>query len=153
MDEQKDLSIKQKKDYAKHLYLSEPDALQKDIAERVGVSQNTMTRWVRDGKWEEMRTSVVTTKTMQLSRLYAHLKELNDSIDARPEGERYVGSRDADTLTKLTAAIRNLETETNIGDKIEVGKEFLSYVRRTAESAETVKTVAALFDGYIKSCL
>lgn len=147
------LTNKQKRDYAQHLYLSEPNILQKELAERVGVSKNTISRWIVEGKWEELRTSVVTTKATQLSRLYNHLRELNDSVDARPEGERYINNKDADTLTKLTAAIRNLETETNIGDKIEVGKEFLTYVRKAADSPDTVKTIAAIFDGYIKSCL
>lgn len=147
------LTIKQKKDYAQHLYMTEPGMMQKELAERVGVSANTISRWVTTGKWEEMRTSVVVSKTTQLSRLYRHLAELNDAVEARPEGERYMNTRDVDTLAKLTAAIRNLETETNIADKIEVGKEFLGYVRKTARSADTVREVAALFDGYIKTCL
>lgn len=147
------LTIRQKKDYARHLYLSEPGILQKELAERVGVSKNTICRWIADGRWEEMRTGMVAGKATQLSRLYRHLAELNDAVEARPEGERYINSRDADTLTKLTAAIRNLETETNIADKLEVGKEFLAYARKTAPSADTVREVATLFDGYIKTCL
>lgn len=147
------LTIRQKKDYARHLYLSEPGILQKDLAERVGVSKNTICRWIADGRWEEMRTGMVAGKATQLSRLYRHLAELNDAVEARPEGERYINTRDVDTLAKLTAAIRNLETETNIADKIEVGKEFLAYARKTANSADTVREVAALFDGYIKTCL
>lgn len=147
------LTIRQKKDYARHLYLSEPGILQKDLAERVGVSKNTICRWIADGRWEEMRTGMVAGKATQLSRLYRHLAELNDAVEARPEGERYINTRDVDTLAKLTAAIRNLETETNIADKIEVGKEFLAYARKTANSADTVREVATLFDGYIKTCL
>ena len=147
------LTIKQKKDYAQHLYLSEPGILQKDLAERVGVSKNTICRWIADGRWEEMRTGMVAGKAAQLSRLYRHLAELNDAVEARPEGERYINTRDVDTLAKLTAAIRNLETETNIADKLEVGKEFLGYARKTARSADTVREGAALFDGYIKTCL
>lgn len=147
------LSNKQKRDYAQHLYLSDPNILHKELAERVGVSPNTITKWVADGKWAELRTSVVTSKATQLSRLYRHLAELNAAVDARPEGERFINNRDADTLTKITSAIRNLETDTNIADKVEVGKEFLAYVRKAATSSEQVKAVASLFDGYIKSCL
>lgn len=147
------LTNKQKRDYAKHLYLTEPSILQKELAERVGVSKNTISRWVAEGKWEELRTSVVTSKATQLARLYRHLAELNDAVESRPEGERYVGTRDVDTLTKLTAAIRNLETETNIADKIEVGKEFLAHVRRSGAPVETVKAIATLYDTYIKASL
>ena len=147
------LTNKQKRDYAKHLYLTEPSILQKELAERVGVSKNTISRWVAEGKWEELRTSVVTSKATQLARLYRHLAELNDAVESRPEGERYVGTRDVDTLTKLTAAIRNLETETNIADKIEVGKEVLAHVRRSGAPVETVKAIATLYDTYIKASL
>lgn len=150
---QETLTMKQRRDYAQHIYLSEPGVLQKELAERVGVSKNTISRWVADGKWEELRTSLVTSKATQLSRLYRHLAELNDSVESRAEGERYMNNKDADVLSKLTASIRNLETETNIADKIEVGKEFLTYVRKVVDDSDMVKAIARHFDGYIKSNL
>lgn len=60
---------------------------------------------------------------------------------------------DVDTISKLTAAIRNLETETNIADKMDVGREFLAWARKNAVSADETRRLAALFDGFIKSCL
>lgn len=148
-----ELSYKQKKDFAQQLYISNPGMTQKEVAERAGVSNATIGRWFSEGRWEQLRTGIVATKTEQLSRLYNHLKEFNNSIDARPADCRIMSPRDVDTLTKLTNAIRNLETETNIADRIEVGKEFLAYVRRVVTNAEQVKQIAVLFDGYIKKCL
>lgn len=148
-----ELNYKQKKDFAQQLYISNPGMTQKEVAERAGVSNATIGRWISEGRWEQLRTGIVATKTEQLSRLYNHLKEFNNSIDARPADCRIMSPRDVDTLTKLTNAIRNLETETNIADRIEVGKEFLAYVRRVVTNAEQVKQIAVLFDGYIKKCL
>ncbi|MDY4520768.1 MAG: helix-turn-helix transcriptional regulator [Bacteroidales bacterium] len=148
-----ELSYKQKKDFAQQLYISNPGMTQKEVAERAGVSNATIGRRISEGRWEQLRTGIVATKTEQLSRLYNHLKEFNNSIDARPADCRIMSPRDVDTLTKLTNAIRNLETETNIADRIEVGKEFLAYVRRVVTNAEQVKQIAVLFDGYIKKCL
>ena len=46
-----DLSIKQKKEWAKMLYLKE-HLTQAEVAERVGVSKQTLCKWVKTEKWE-----------------------------------------------------------------------------------------------------
>ena len=56
------LTNKQKKDWAKMLYLNE-HITQKEIAERVNVNKMTIGKWVKEGKWEEMKTAVSITKT------------------------------------------------------------------------------------------
>ena len=145
------LTIEQKKDYAKQLYLNDSGITQAEIADRVGVSKVTLCKWVKDGKWQQLQTSLLVGKEEQLARLYRQLKQLNDAIDNR-EGNNIVGSKDADAILKLTVAIKNLETETNIAEKMATGKEFLSFVRKTA-GFETSKDVAKLFNAYIKSCL
>lgn len=53
----KALTRLQKRDWARHLFLSEPGIMQKEVAARVGVSVNTMSKWVQAGKWEELRAS------------------------------------------------------------------------------------------------
>lgn len=52
-----DLSIKQKREWAKMLYLRE-HLTQAEVAERVGVSRQTLCKWVKTEKWEELKTSV-----------------------------------------------------------------------------------------------
>ncbi len=147
-----ELTLKQKKDFAKQLYLGDTGITQAEVAERVGISRATMCKWVGEGKWDEMRTSLLVEKDTQLARLYRRLRELNDLIESRPEGERVMNSREGDTLMKITAAIRNLETETNTAEKIATGKEFLAFVRRTC-GLDQSKEIARLFNAYIKSCL
>ncbi len=143
----------QKRDWARHLFLTEPGIMQKEVAARVGISVNTMSKWARAGKWEELRASAVAGKSALLTRLYRRLAELNDAVEARPPGERAVSGSDVATISKLSAAIRNLETETNIADKMDVGREFLAWARKSAASADELRRLAALFDGFIKSCL
>ena len=147
-----ELTREQKKDYARQLYLNDSSITQAEIADRVGVSKVTMCKWVKDGKWEELQTSLLVEKDVQLARLYKQLKNWNDSIEKRPEGERYLLSKEADAVVKITASIKNLETETNIAEKMAAGKEFLSFVRKTS-GFETSKEIAKLFNTYIKSCL
>ncbi len=147
-----ELTKEQKKDYARQLYLNDSSITQAEIAEKVGVSKVTVCKWVKEGKWQELQTSLLVGKEEQLSRLYRQLRLLNDAIEDREEGKNFAGSKDADAILKITAAIRNLETETNIAEKMATGKEFLSFVRKTS-GFDFSKEVAKLFNAYIKSCL
>lgn len=145
------LTIEQKKDYAKQLFLNDPGITQAEIAEKVGVSKVTICKWVKDGKWQELQASLLISKEEQLARLYKQLRLLNDAIESK-EDQKFATSKEADAILKLTVAIKNLETETNIAEKMATGKEFLAFVRKTS-GFELSKDVAKLFNAYIKSCL
>ena len=147
-----DLTRQQQKDYAKQLFLNEPGITQAEIAQRVGVSKNTICKWVSEGRWEDMKTSMLVEKDTQLARLYTQLRKWNDAVENRPDGEQYLLSKEADAVVKITAAIKNLETETNTAEKMSTGKEFLSFVRKTTDP-ETSKYVARLFNDYLKTCI
>ena len=142
-------AIQRKKDYAKLLYTVEGVTVQKELADRVGVSAVTMTKWVKEEGWEARRASIIITKEAELGRLYQQITELNDHIMAKPQGQRFANSKEADTLTKLTAAVRQLETETSLADTIEVMKDFINHIRE--DDFEKAKEVTALADVYIKS--
>lgn len=145
------LTLEQKKDYARQLYLNDSSITQAEIAEKVGVSKVTICKWVKDGKWQELQASLLIGKEEQLARLYKQLRLLNDAIENK-EDQKFATSKEADAILKLTVAIKNLETETNIAEKMATGKEFLAFVRKTS-GFELSKDVAKLFNAYIKSCL
>ena len=145
------LTLEQKKDYARQLYLNDSSITQAEIAEKVGVSRVTLCKWVKDGKWQELQMSLLIGKEEQLARLYKQLRLLNDAIENK-ENQKFATSKEADAILKLTVAIKNLETEINIAEKMATGKEFLSFVRKTA-GFDTSKEVAKLIDSFIKSCL
>lgn len=147
-----ELTREQKKDFAKQLYLNDSSITQTEIAERVGVSKVTICKWVKEGKWEDLQVSLLVEKDVQLARLYKQLKMWNDMVEKRPDGEKFLVSKEADAVVKITAAIKNLETETNIAEKMSTGKEFLSFVRKTS-GFEFSKEVAKIFNAYIKSCM
>lgn len=147
-----ELTKDQKREYGKTLYLTERGITQKEIAERVGVTEATVCRWVKISGWETMRTSLLTTKEEQLSLMYSQLAAANTAIANREEGCRFPSSKEADAILKTTTSIGKLEVETNIGDKMAAGREFLAYVRRVGDF-EISKTIGRLFDGYIKTCL
>jgi len=144
------LTNKQKKEWAYTEYVIN-NLSQKEVAEKVGFSTVTMSKWVREGNWDDLRRQMLVTREKQLSRLYAQFDELTSAIAKKPEGERYANSKEADTLNKLTAAIRSLETEASIADIVEVSKRLLNYLR-PVNAAKAIE-VAGIFNDFIKHTL
>lgn len=144
-------NMKRKKDYAKLLYTMQGVTVGKELAERTGVSAQTISKWINSDNWEHLRISLVITKESELRRYYAQIRELNDAIEGREEGKRYPTSNEADTISKLTKAVKELETETSVAEAVEVIKNFVMHVRE--QDFEKAKTVMDLGDAYIKSLM
>lgn len=141
-----------KKEHAKLLFTQEKLS-QKEIAERVNVSEQTITKWVNanNGEWRRLRQNLIVTKKEQLSRIYEQLDEITEEVQKREKGKRYVNSKEADILVKLTAAAKNLETETSLAEIIEVVMRFLNWMRPV--DLEKAKEFSGYFDGFIKDQL
>ena len=140
----------QKKQWAQTLYLRE-NLTQLEIAERVGVSRVTVSKWVRDGKWEEQKAGITLTRQEQVANLYRQVAEINRTIATRHEGERFPNSKEADILGKLSAAIRNMEQETGIADIISVMTAFVEWLRPL--DLDKAKEVMRMADDFIKDKL
>ena len=144
------LNNSQKKQWAQTLYLRE-NLTQLEIAERVGVSRVTVSKWVRDGKWEEQKAGITLTRQEQVANLYRQVAEINRTIATRHEGERFPNSKEADILGKLSAAIRNMEQETGIADIISVLTAFIEWLRPL--DLDKAKEITRLADAFIKDRL
>lgn len=139
-----------REDYAELLFLH-GGISQKEIAERVGVSEQTVTKWKKLNGWEARRKSLLTTRHQQLARLYDQLDELTSTITERDAGKRYANSKEADTINKLTVAIRNLETEVSLSQVVDVFISFNEYIR--SQDLDKAKEVINLQDAYVKTLL
>ena len=136
-----ELTNEQKKAWAKTLYTRET-LTQAEIAERVGVSRVTVNNWIGKGNWEQLKASITITREEQLKNLYRQLAELNNAIMGKPE---------ADTISKLSNAIKKLETEVGLADIISVFSDLLKWVR-TYDSTQA-KEITPLLDAFVKSKL
>lgn len=144
-----DLSIRQKKEWAELLFTS-TDSTQKEIALKVGISEKSMSKWVNEDHWEKKRKNLLTTKPEQLRFLYDQLDALNKHIREK-ETQKFANSKEADSILKITAAIKNLETETSVGEIIEVATQFIRFVQ--TDDLEAAKKITLLFDSFIKDRL
>ncbi len=74
----------EQKEYAKFLY-TEKNLTQKEIAEKAGVTEKTVTKWIgeNDDEWRKLKKSLMTSKANQIKSYYEQLERLNDEIKDR----------------------------------------------------------------------
>lgn len=83
------------------------------IAEKIGVSRNTISRWVTDLGWDTQRAAKKITRSEVANKMLRKLNERLDDEDWTP-----------DDLAKAASAIEKLDKKTNVVTIIEV---FASY--------------------------
>ncbi len=145
------LNTDQKKEWAKTLYTKEGITIQKQLADKVGVSENTMSRWVRDGEWEKLKNNMLLTREEQMQSLILELVEINAAIKMRDKGERYADSKLADIRRKLIRDIKDLETKAGVAELINSGQRFIKWV--SIFDFEKSKEIAELYNSFIKENL
>lgn len=145
-----DLTIAQKKEYAGVFYLKD-NLTQQEIAEKVGVSRQTLSKWIKAEKWEERKVGITLTREDQISNLHRQVAEINKVIMEREAGKRYATPSEADTLGKLAAAIKKMESDVGIADIISVGMRFINWLRPV--DMNKAKEFTGLWDMFIKDSL
>ena len=138
------------KEYAKMLFLDTSHKLtNKEIAERVNVRPNTITKWVQQEGWEKLRKSLMVTRQKMISDLYDQLEWLNNAIKERDI--KVAEAKEANTIAVITTSIKRLETETSIAEIYEVATGFLDFIK--PQDFELYKQLVPLFDVFINSKL
>ena len=138
--------------WAKSMYIYE-NRTQQEIADAAGVSRQTIIRWAKADKWDELKVSMTMTREEQIKSLQRQLSEINKTISERKaeDGPRYANAKEADIICKLTDAINKLENDIGIHDCVSVANRFITWLRPV--DAELTKTFAGVFDKFIKSLL
>jgi hypothetical protein len=139
--------LEDKKDYARLLYMQGEQ--QKVIAEKVGVSAQTITKWVNVGGWVEQRAAQNITRPELVNKLLRTVDKMieavNDSDD--PDAANGLGA-------KFAATIEKLDKHTSIVDVIEVFMAFSKWLQFQAEfdediTPELLKTINKYHNQYI----
>ena len=139
-----------KKDIAKDLYLK-GGYTQEEIAAKVGTTRQTVSRWAREGKWEELRASFTISTENILAGMIRQVSEIQNQANARKEGERPFTPKEADTVVKITSAIKKLQNDAGITDIVNVGIKFTNWLRGI--DIEKAKEYNELWDLFIKDQL
>lgn len=157
------ISKAQEKEYAKILYVNER-LTNKEIAERVGITEKTIAKWIDTENWLKLRTSLLSTRQANLIRWHNQLEAINVEIEERPDVLDSKGnlkpnpnkkniptSTEADTMSKISSNIQRLETETGLGEYIEVGRKVLTFIQ--AINLNDAKLLKNYFDEFINNKL
>lgn len=141
----KEMDIKQKKEFAKLIYLKE-NCTQKEIAARVGVSFVTINKWAKE--WENLKLNLLQTREERIKSTLQQLDELDRSIAEKETGKRFPTSGEADIRRKLTADLQALEQDASIRDIYNVSRGILEWLH--PRNAEEAIRISDYFDSYIK---
>lgn len=121
----------------------------KEVAERLGIDEKTIGRWRRDENWDQSLVTYTMTKAAQMEMMVQQLVNIQSTIMAREEGERFATSKEADIMIKITTAIKNLETELSASDVIDVCIKVTNWLKE--HDAEMAIKVTLVFDKFIKT--
>lgn len=141
--------LEKKKDLARTLYLSGMDMT--EIADKVGVTRQSLSKWCKDGGWKETRAAKTITRPELIRKLLLRVSDLLDKVEAEPGLSDGLG----DQLSKLTAAIDKLDkSQANVVNAIEVFMAFSKWLEFRAKSdpmitPDLLKTINKLQDVYL----
>ncbi|MGJ1327628.1 MULTISPECIES: terminase gpP N-terminus-related DNA-binding protein [Sphingobacterium] len=140
--------LQEKREYAKLLFTKEK-LTQKEIALRVQISQNTISKWATEDNWEAAQKSLMLTREEQLRQMMDELDILNNEI--ANGGRKYATKEQAYIRDTLVQNINKLELEVSAYEVYNVAKKMIGHFRTI--DLDKAKLLAEDFDGFIKTLL
>ena len=120
--------IEQKKTIGRSLYLSGME--QTEIADQLGVSRVTVSKWCTSEGWKEARAAKNISRPELVNKLLLTIDGLIESVN-KSKDPTLIGSL-ADKLSKLSATIEKLDKKANVIDAIEVFMAFNRWIQDQA---------------------
>lgn len=142
--------LEDKRDYARLLYMQ--GETQKVIADKVGVSPQTITKWVNVGGWVEQRAAQNITRPELVNKLLRTVDKMIEAVNTSEDPDAANGL--GDKLAKFAATIEKLDKHTSIVDVIEVFMAFSKWLQFQADfdediTPELLKTINKYHNQYI----
>jgi transposase-like protein len=134
MATKKDLATK--KELARFYYMQGES--QKIIAQKTGVSEVTLSRWVKRDNWGTKRAAITLTRSEIVNSLLHKFSEYLENTEA--DDVSY------DKLCKLAATIEKLDKKANVVDAIDVFMAFNKWLtfRQTIDKEVTPELIKAI---------
>lgn len=122
-----------------------------EIAQRVGVSQQTVTAWVNKGDWKVKKAAKTITRTELVNGIL-------NQISGMLNNEELWTTREADKLVKLAAVIERLDKKNSPVVSIEVFIQFIGFLHNQLTydkdlDLDFVKKVNKYQDAFVSSIM
>lgn len=119
----------------------------KEIAKKLNVSAQTLTKWSKDDGWREQKKYIENATPRRLAELHAELAELMKVIKTREEGFRYATKQEADIRSKIIKQIKDMSAKYSISQIIILAKDFITFTNTIDNDFS--KKCASMFDLFI----
>lgn len=144
----------EKKELARLLYMQGDD--QKAIASRISVSEVTISRWVTQGGWRELRAAQNVTRPQLINKLLLSIDRLVSKVQQSDELSDHVSL--IKSLKSFADTIDKLDKRANVVDVIEVCTAFGRWMELRMSldpevTPEFLRKVVYYQDLYIQSIL
>lgn len=123
---------------ARELYLH-TSMSQKDIAAYVGVREQTLSLWVHDGGWEDLKSAREITREHLLKKAYRQLDRIHAYIE---EQGGIPNKKINDAKSTVIREIQTLERQESLSLYVAVMEKFLLFV--SARSPELARDLSPL---------
>jgi hypothetical protein len=119
-----------KKELARALFMS--GSPQDDIADKVGISRVTISKWCNLEGWKEARAARNITRPELVNKLLLTIDKLIEKVNASDDTDLLAGL--GDKLSKLAAVIQKLDKQANVVDAVEVFMAFNNWLKYRAST-------------------
>lgn len=142
--------MERKKSLARSLYLAGME--QQEIADKVGASRVTISKWANADAWKEARAAKQITRPELVNKLLLTIDTLITQVNQSEDPALIAGL--GDKLAKLSAVIEKLDKKANVVDAIEVFMAFSKWMEYRASvdptvTPELLRTINKYQDLYI----
>ena len=127
------------KQVAQTLYLE--GVAQKEIAQKLNLSEQTVSKWKIAGEWDQLKESIAVSRDEILKKLY---RQLNTLLSNNPVN--------ADHVSKINKAIREIKNQLNVSDYITALMHFNQYLTSSGMVKEA-QLLNSLQQKFIQSIL
>lgn len=142
--------LEKKRSLARTLFLAGME--QTEIADKVGVSRVTISKWcVADG-WKEARAAKNITRPELVNKLLLTIDKLIEQVNSSEDPTMIAGL--GDKLSKLSSVIEKLDKKANVVDAIEVFMAFSRWLEHRSQTdheitPELIKAINKYQDKYL----
>ena len=142
--------IENKKSLARSLYLSGME--QTEIADKVGISRVTISKWCTADGWKEARAAKNVTRPELVNKLLLTIDRLIEQVNSSEDPDLMAGL--GDKLAKLSSVIEKLDKKANVVDAIEVFMAFSKWLEFRSQTdpeltPDLIKAINKYQDKYI----
>lgn len=146
--------IQRCKDLARALFLSGME--QTEIADKVGVSRVTISKWATADAWKEARAAKNITRPELVNKLLLTIDRLIEQVNSSDDAALMASL--GDKLSKLSAVIEKLDKKASVVDAIEVFMAFSKWLEFRSHTdpdltPDLIKAINKYQDKYIVECM